>query len=137
MSGPYRYKLNAATQLAQSKSSHQAEIDSVCEYADFLRFNVFFMQEIYEQQPDSVPGIWNRLEYRPLEGFVFCITSFNFTAIAGNLPASMAMMGNVCVETGRQSDIPANVLMEIFREAGLLDGVINLVAGRPDVGCRL
>lgn len=136
VSGPYRYKLNAATQLAQSKSAHQAEIDSVCEYADFLRFNVFFMQEIYEQQPDNVPGIWNRLEYRPLEGFVFCITPFNFTAIAGNLPASAAMMGNVCVWKPADSQIySANVLMEIFREAGLPDGVINLVTvDGPDAG---
>lgn len=136
ISGPYRYKINAATQLAQSKSSHQAEIDAVCEFADFLRFNVLYMQEIYEQQPESAPGIWNRLEYRPLEGFVFCITPFNFTAIAGNLPASAAMMGNVCVWKPADSQIySAHTIMDILREAGLPDGVINLVTvDGPDAG---
>lgn len=128
ISGPYRYKMNASTMLAQSKNAFQSEIDAVCEFADFLRFNVAFMQQIYQDQPNSAPGVWNRIEYRPLEGFVFCITPFNFTAIAGNLPASAALMGNVCVWKPADSQIySANMVMEIFREAGLPDGVINLV----------
>lgn len=136
VAGPYRAKINAATMLGQSKNAFQAEIDAVCEFADFLRFNAYFMQEIYEQQPDSSPGIWNRLEYRPLEGFVFCITPFNFTAIAGNLPASAALMGNVCIWKPADSQVySANVVMEIFREAGLPDGVINLVTlDGPEAG---
>lgn len=136
ISGPYRYKINAATMLAQSKNCFQAEIDAVCEFADFLRFNVQFMTEIYNQQPQSAPGIWNRLEYRPLEGFVFAITPFNFTAIAGNLPASAALMGNVCVWKPSETQIySANVIMEIFQEAGLPDGVINLIfVEGPDAG---
>ena len=97
IAGPYRAKLNAATMLGQSKNAYQAEIDSACEIIDFLRFNVFYMTEIYADQPKSAPGIWNRLEWRPLEGFIYALTPFNFTAIAGNLPSSCAMMGNVVV----------------------------------------
>jgi len=129
ISGPYRYQMNAATMLGQSKTAHQSEIDAVCELIDFLRFNVHYMSEIYGQQPPISPkGIWNRLEQRPLEGFVFAITPFNFTAIAGNLPTSPAMMGNVVVWKPAETQIyAANLLMKIFREAGLPDGVINLV----------
>ena len=128
ISGPYRAKLNAATMLGQSKNPFQAEIDSACEIIDFLRFNVSFMSEIYGQQPESSPGVWNRSEQRPLEGFVFALTPFNFTAIAGNLPTSAAMMGNTVVWKPATSQIyAANVLMEIFSEAGVPDGVINLI----------
>ncbi|MEM1405836.1 MAG: L-glutamate gamma-semialdehyde dehydrogenase [Bacteroidota bacterium] len=128
VAGPYRAKINAATMLGQSKSIFQAEIDSACEFIDFLRFNASFMQQIYEDQPESAPGIWNRLEYRPLEGFVFAITPFNFTAIAGNLPASAAMMGNTVVWKPAYTQIySANVIMQVLKEAGLPDGVINLV----------
>lgn len=124
----YRAKANAATMLAQSKSAYQAEIDSACELIDFLRFNVAYMTQIYAQQPISSAGIWNRVEYRPLEGFVFALTPFNFTAIAGNLPTSAAMMGNVIVWKPAEAQIySAHFLMELFREAGLPDGVINLV----------
>lgn len=137
IAGPYRYKLNAATMLGQSKNAYQAEIDSACELIDFLRFNVQYMTEIYQQQPPAqARGVWNRLEQRPLEGFVFALTPFNFTAIAGNLPTSAAMMGNVVVWKPSNTQIySANVLMEIFREAGLPDGVINLVyVSGPDAG---
>ena len=137
IAGPYRAKLNAATMLAQSKNAFQAEIDAACELIDFLRFNVKYMAEIYQQQPPvSSRGTWNRLEQRPLEGFVFALTPFNFTAIAANLPASAAMMGNVVVWKPANTQIySANVLMEIFREAGLPDGVINLVfVSGPDAG---
>ncbi|MBS1559197.1 MAG: L-glutamate gamma-semialdehyde dehydrogenase [Bacteroidetes bacterium] len=128
MAGPYRYKINAATMLGQSKNAFQAEIDSACELIDFLRFNVAFMSEIYNDQPISSPGIWNRIEYRPLEGFTFALTPFNFTAIAGNLPTSMAMMGNTVVWKPSNTQIyAANVIMEILKEAGLPDGVINLI----------
>ncbi len=128
ISGPYRAKLNAATMLGQSKNALQAEIDAACELIDFLRFNVQYMTEIYAQQPESSPGVWNRLEQRPLEGFVFALTPFNFTAIAGNLPTSAAMMGNTIVWKPSNTQIySANVLMEIFKEAGMPDGVINLV----------
>lgn len=128
IAGPYRAKLNAATMLGQSKNVYQAEIDSACEIIDFLRFNVQFMTEIYAQQPISSPGIWNRVEQRPLEGFVFALTPFNFTAIAGNLPTSAAMMGNVVVWKPADTQIyAANVLMEVFRLAGVPDGVINLI----------
>lgn len=128
IAGPYRAKLNAATMLGQSKNAFQAEIDSACEIIDFLRFNVAFMSQIYNDQPQSGKGMWNRLEYRPLEGFVFALTPFNFTAIAGNLPTSAAMMGNVVVWKPANTQIySANVLMEIFKEAGVPDGVINLV----------
>lgn len=128
IAGPYRAKLNAATMLGQSKNAYQAEIDSACELIDFLRFNVAYLQEIYSEQPASSPGVWNRLEYRPLEGFVFALTPFNFTAIAGNLPASAALMGNVTVWKPAYTQIySAQVIMEVFREAGLPDGVINLI----------
>ncbi|WP_285009344.1 L-glutamate gamma-semialdehyde dehydrogenase [Pedobacter faecalis] len=137
IAGPYRYKLNAATMLGQSKNAYQAEIDSACELIDFLRFNVSYMSEIYKQQPPVSPkGSWNRVEQRPLEGFVFALTPFNFTAIAGNLPTSVAMMGNVVVWKPANTQIyAANVLMQIFKEAGLPDGVINLVyVSGPDAG---
>ena len=128
VSGPYRDKINAATMLAQSKTVHQAEIDAACEFADFLRFNVQFMIEIYAQQPESSPGIWNRMEYRALEGFILAVTPFNFTAIAGNLPSAHALMGNVALWKPADTQIySAWVIMEIFRKAGLPDGVINLV----------
>lgn len=132
IAGPYRAKINAATMIAQSKNIHQAEIDAACELIDFLRFNVEYMSQIYEQQPDSAEGIWNRVEYRPLEGFVYAITPFNFTAIAGNLPASAAMMGNVVIWKPSDSQIfSAKVIVDIFKEAGLPDGVINVVYGDP------
>lgn len=137
LAGPYRYEINAATMLAQSKNAYQAEIDSACEMIDFLRFNVHYMAEIYGEQPTAnSKGIWNRLEYRPLEGFVFALTPFNFTAIAGNLPTSAAMMGNVVVWKPANTQIySANVLMKVFREAGMPDGVINLVyVSGPDAG---
>lgn len=136
LAGPYRYKINAATMLGQSKNAFQAEIDSACELIDFLRYNVHFMSEIYSDQPDSGPGIWNRMEYRPLEGFTFALTPFNFTAIAGNLPTSMAMMGNTVVWKPANTQIyAANVIMQVLKEAGLPDGVINLVyVSGPDAG---
>lgn len=128
LAGPWRMRMNASTMLAQSKNAFQAEIDAACELIDFLRFNVTYMQQIYRDQPGSQPGIWNRLEYRPLEGFVFAITPFNFTAIAGNLPASAALMGNVVVWKPAETQVySAHVVMELFREAGLPDGVINLI----------
>ena len=130
ISGPYRHTLNAATILGQSKSVHQSEIDAVCELADFLRFNVHFARRILEEQPDSPEGVWNRLDYRPLEGFVLAITPFNFTAIAGNLPSAPALMGNVVVwKPSQKQALAAHYTMEIFRKAGLPDGVINLVNG--------
>jgi len=126
--GPYRAKMNAATMLCQSKNAYQAEIDSVCEWADFLRFNVRYMTEIYAQQPESAPGIWNRLDYRPLEGFVFAISPFNFTSIAGNLSCAPALLGNTTVWKPAESQIySAIVIMEILMEAGLPPGVINLI----------
>lgn len=129
LAGPYRAKINAATMLGQSKNAYQAEIDSACEFIDFLRFNVSYMAEIYAQQPPINPKtVWNRVEQRPLEGFVFALTPFNFTAIAGNLPASAAMMGNVVVWKPAYPQIyAANVIMQVFKEAGLPDGVINLI----------
>lgn len=128
LAGPYRYKMNAATMLGQSKNAYQAEIDSACELIDFLRYNVQFMREIYSQQPASSKGMWNRTEQRPLEGFVFALTPFNFTAIAGNLPSAPAMMGNTIVWKPANTQIyAANVVMEIFMAAGLPPGVINLV----------
>jgi 1-pyrroline-5-carboxylate dehydrogenase len=128
IAGPYRAKLNAATMLGQSKNAYQAEIDSACEIIDFLRYNVSFMTQIYAQQPVSSPGMWNRMEWRPLEGFIYALTPFNFTAIAGNLPASCAMMGNVVVWKPSNTQVySANVLMEIFQKAGVPDGVINLI----------
>lgn len=129
LAGPYRAKINAATMLAQSKNAMQAEIDAACELIDFLRFNVKYMSEIYAQQPPvSGNGVWNRVEQRPLEGFVFALTPFNFTAIAGNLPTSAAMMGNTIVWKPAYTQIySANVLMEVFKAAGVPDGVINLI----------
>ena len=136
LAGPYRYKINAATMLGQSKNAFQAEIDAACELIDFLRFNVHFMGEIYRDQPESSPGVWNRVEYRPLEGFVFALTPFNFTAIAGNLPTSAALMGNTVVWKPANTQIyAANVIMQVLKEAGLPDGVINLVyVSGPDAG---
>jgi len=129
LAGPYRAEINAATMLGQSKNAYQAEIDSACELIDFLRFNVEYMTEIYKQQPPvSGKGVWNRVEQRPLEGFVFALTPFNFTAIAGNLPASAAMMGNVVVWKPAYTQIfAANVIMKVFKEAGVPAGVINLI----------
>ncbi|WP_394265546.1 L-glutamate gamma-semialdehyde dehydrogenase, partial [Bergeyella zoohelcum] len=128
IAGPYRDKLNAATMIGQGKNVHQTEIDAACELIDFLRFNVEFMTEMYAEQPISAEGMWNRAEYRPLEGFCFAVTPFNFTAISANLPTCMAMMGNVVVWKPSNSQIySAHVLMEIFKEAGLPDGVINMV----------
>jgi 1-pyrroline-5-carboxylate dehydrogenase len=124
----YRWEMNAATMLGQSKNCYQAEIDSACELIDFLRFNVHFLSDIYKQQPISGPGMYNRVEYRALEGFVLAVTPFNFTAIAGNLPSSAAMCGNVVVwKCANTQAYSANVIMKIFKEAGLPDGVINLV----------
>lgn len=136
LAGPYRYKMNAATMLGQSKNAYQAEIDSACELIDFLRFNVHFMSEIYSDQPQSSPGVWNRMDYRPLEGFTFALTPFNFTAIGGNLPTCMALMGNTVVWKPSNTQIySANVIMQILKEAGLPDGVINLVyVSGPDAG---
>lgn len=128
IAGPYRAELNAATMLGQSKNAFQAEIDSACEIIDFLRFNVKYMTDIYAMQPDSNPGMWNRMEWRPLEGFVYALTPFNFTAIAGNLPSSCAMMGNVVVWKPSNTQIyAAHVLMKVFRLAGVPAGVINLI----------
>lgn len=128
ISGPYRAKMNAATMLAQSKNAYQSEIDAVCEMADFFRFNVQYMSEIYSHQPENAPGIWNRMEYRALEGFVFALTPFNFTSIAANLPATPALMGNTVVWKPAESQIySANVIMEVFEEAGLPPGVVNLI----------
>ncbi|AEI47905.1 L-glutamate gamma-semialdehyde dehydrogenase [Runella slithyformis] len=128
LAGPYRAEINAATMLGQSKNAYQAEIDAACEMIDFLRFNVHYAAQIYGEQPQSSDGVWNRLEHRPLEGFVFALTPFNFTAIAGNLPASAALMGNVCVWKPALTQVyAANVLMKVFKEAGVPDGVINLI----------
>jgi 1-pyrroline-5-carboxylate dehydrogenase len=130
IAGPYRAKINAATMIAQSKNIFQAEIDAACEFIDFLRYNVEFMTQIYGDQPKSTSDVWNRLEYRPLEGFVYAITPFNFTAIAGNLPASAAMMGNVVLWKPSDSQVfSAKIIIDIFKEAGLPDGVINVVFG--------
>ena len=130
LTGPWRATLNAATMLGQSKTAHQAEIDAACELADFFRFNVQFMLRIYEEQPNSAPGTWNRMEYRPLEGFVFAVTPFNFTAIAGNLPTSAALMGNTVVwKPASTAAYSAHFLMQLYEEAGLPPGVINLVYG--------
>jgi len=132
IAGPYRAKINAATMIAQSKNIYQAEIDAACETIDFLRFNVEYMSQIYNEQPESAQGIWNRVEYRPLEGFVYAITPFNFTAIAANLPASAAMMGNTIVWKPSDHQIfSAKVIMDVFKEAGLPNGVINVIYGDP------
>lgn len=130
IAGPYRAKINAATMIAQSKTIHQAEIDSACELIDFLRFNVQFMTEIYAEQPKSTSDAWNRVEYRPLEGFTYAVTPFNFTAIAGNLPSCMALMGNVVIWKPSNYQIySAKVIMDVFAEAGVPAGVINVVFG--------
>lgn len=130
LAGPYRAKINASSMIAQAKTVHQAEIDAACEFIDFLRYNVEFMTEIYAQQPTSAEGIWNRLEHRPLEGFVYAITPFNFTSIAGNLPAAVALMGNVVVWKPAATQIySANVIVEVFEKAGLPKGVINVIYG--------
>jgi 1-pyrroline-5-carboxylate dehydrogenase len=132
IAGPYRAKINAATMIAQSKTIHQAEIDASCELIDFLRFNVEFMTQIYQDQPASNSDTWNRVEYRPLEGFVYAITPFNFTAIAANLPASAALMGNVVVWKPSDSQVfSAKIIIDVFKEAGVPDGVINVVFGDP------
>lgn len=128
IAGPYRHKINAATMLGQSKNAFQAEIDAACESIDFLRYNTHFMTEIYRDQPASSAGVWNRMEYRPLEGFIFALTPFNFTAIGLNLPTSAAMMGNTIVWKPAYTQVySANVIMQVLKEAGLPDGVINLV----------
>jgi 1-pyrroline-5-carboxylate dehydrogenase len=130
LAGPWRATLNAATMLGQSKTAHQAEIDSACELIDFWRFNVSYMTRIYEEQPISSPGVWNRLDYRPLEGFVFAVTPFNFTAIGGNLPTSPALMGNTVVwKPASTAAYSAHFILRLLQEAGLPDGVINLVYG--------
>jgi len=136
LAGPYRAKINAATMLAQSKNAYQAEIDAACELIDFFRYNVQYMTELYSEQPDSNPGMWNRLEHRPLEGFIFAITPFNFTSICANLCAAPAMMGNVVVWKPSEAQIySAKVIMDLFKDAGLPDGVINLVlADGPETG---
>jgi len=134
IAGPYRSKINAATMIGQSKTIHQAEIDSACELIDFLRFDVQYITDIYSNQPDSDPDAWNRVEYRPLEGFVYAVTPFNFTAIAGNLAASMAMLGNVVVWKPSDSQVySAKIIIDVFKEAGLPDGVINAVFGDPEM----
>jgi 1-pyrroline-5-carboxylate dehydrogenase len=128
LAGPFRDRMNAATMLAQSKNVFQAEIDAACELIDFFRFNVQYITQIYKDQPESLPGMWNRLEYRPLEGFIFALTPFNFTSIAANLSAAPAMMGNVVVWKPAETQIySAQIIMELFKEAGLPDGVINMV----------
>lgn len=130
IAGPYRSKINAATMIGQSKTIFQAEIDAACELIDFLRFNVEFMTQIYADQPKSTSDMWNRVEYRPLEGFVYAVTPFNFTAIAANLPASAALMGNVVVWKPSDSQVfSAKVIIDVFKEAGVPDGVINVVFG--------
>jgi len=132
IAGPYRARINAATMIAQSKTIFQAEIDASCELIDFLRYNVEFMTQIYNDQPKSISDIWNRVEYRPLEGFVYAITPFNFTAIAANLPASAALMGNTVIWKPSDSQVfSAKVIIDVFREAGVPDGVINVVFGDP------
>ncbi|MFM7467821.1 MAG: L-glutamate gamma-semialdehyde dehydrogenase, partial [Crocinitomicaceae bacterium] len=128
LAGPFRDKMNASTMLAQSKNVFQAEIDAACELIDFFRFNVQYMTQLYKEQPESLPGMWNRLEYRPLEGFVFAVTPFNFTSIAANLCAAPAMMGNVVVWKPADSQVySAQVIMELFKTAGVPDGVINMI----------
>jgi 1-pyrroline-5-carboxylate dehydrogenase len=138
LSGPYRIKINAATMLGQSKNIYQAEIDAACELTDFLRFNVKFMTDLYKFQPNSPPGVWNRLEWRPLEGFVFALTPFNFTSIAGNLPTAPAILGNVVVWKPSKAQIySAKVIMDVLREAGLPDGVINMVFAPGPVASKV
>jgi 1-pyrroline-5-carboxylate dehydrogenase len=128
LAGPFRDKMNAATMLAQSKNVFQTEIDAACELIDFFRFNVQYMTQIYKEQPESLPGMWNRLEYRPLEGFVFAVTPFNFTSIAANLCAAPVMMGNVVIWKPADSQVySAQVIMELFKAAGVPDGVVNMI----------
>jgi 1-pyrroline-5-carboxylate dehydrogenase len=136
LAGPYRDVLNAATMLGQSKTCHQAEIDSACELIDFFRFNVAFYEQLLREQPQSSPGMWNRMEHRPLEGFVFAVSPFNFTSIAGNLPTAPALCGNTVLwKPASTSVYSAHFLMQLFKEAGLPDGVINLVTGSgADIG---
>ena len=136
LAGPFRARMNAATMLGQSKNAMQAEIDASCELIDFFRYNAYFMQQVYSEQPDSSPGVWNRLEYRPLEGFVVAITPFNFTSIAANLCAAPAMMGNTIVWKPSDTQIySAKVVMDLFKAAGLPDGVINMITVHgPDAG---
>ena len=130
IAGPYRSKINAATMIGQSKTVHQAEIDSACELIDFLRFNVEYVTNIYSNQPESDSDAWNRVEYRPLEGFVYAVTPFNFTAIAGNLPTCMAMLGNVVLWKPSSTQIySAKIIIDVLKEAGLPDGVINAIYG--------
>ena len=130
IAGPYRARINAATMIAQSKTIFQAEIDASCELIDFLRYNVEFMTQIYNDQPASISDVWNRVEYRPLEGFVYAVTPFNFTAIAANLPASAALMGNVVLWKPSDHQVfSAKIIMDVFKEAGVPDGVINVVFG--------
>lgn len=132
LAGPYRARMNAATMIAQSKNVFQAEIDAACEMIDFFKFNVQYMIDIFKDQPASAPGIWNRVEYRPLEGFVYAISPFNFTSIAANLPAAAALMGNVVVwKPSDHQAYSAQVIVDLFKEAGLPDGVINVVYGDP------
>ncbi len=138
VAGPYRQKINAATMLGQSKNAFQAEIDAACEFADFLRFNVQYMTDIYAEQPESSPGVWNRVEYRPLEGFIFALTPFNFTSIAGNLPTAPALMGNTVVwKPSKTAVYSAHILMEIFKEACVPNGVINLVYASGPVAAKV
>ncbi len=130
IAGPYRARINAATMIAQSKTIFQAEIDASCELIDFLRYNVEFMTQIYQDQPTSISDVWNRVEYRPLEGFVYAVTPFNFTAIAANLPASAALMGNVVIWKPSDHQVfSAKIIIDVFKEAGIPDGVINVVFG--------
>jgi len=138
LSGPYRLKINASTMLGQSKNIYQAEIDSACELIDFLRYNVKYMTDLYKFQPYSPPGVWNRLEWRPLEGFIFAVTPFNFTSIAGNLPTAPAMLGNVVVwKPSRAQIYSARIIMEVLMQAGLPDGVINLVTATGPVASNV
>jgi 1-pyrroline-5-carboxylate dehydrogenase len=131
LAGPWRGTINAATMLNQSKTAHQAEIDSACELADFWRFNVEYAARLYDEQPESSPGVWNRMEYRPLEGFVFAVTPFNFTSIAGNLPTAPALLGNTVVwKPASTAMYSAYFIMQLLAAAGLPEGVINLVSGR-------
>ena len=128
IAGPYRSKINASTMLGQSKNIFQAEVDAACEFIDFLNFNASYMEDIYKNQPESSDGMWNRMEYRPLEGFIFAISPFNFTSIAGNLCASPALMGNTIIWKPAYPQVySANIIMEVFKEAGLPDGVINII----------
>ena len=134
LAGPFRARMNAATMVAQSKNVHQAEIDASCELIDFLRFNVQYMTDIFMEQPDSSDGIWNRMEFRPLEGFIYAITPFNFTSIAANLCAAPAMMGNTVVWKPSDAQVySAQVIVDLFKAAGLPDGVINVIYGDPVV----